>query len=670
MPVWKAFSMEWEAGGIQVGDSIDPFDKRGYAFTAAPGAAPLVKEAELRPGEEKVFQVVLGVADSPLAAYGVVAAVLGATGEVSGAVRDPAGEPAVHGALLVEVQGKKLPAYPDARGAISLRLPPGEYRAAFEDIGRDPVTRTLSVRANQASKLDLPVAKASLVRVDIRDEAGSPSPGKVQFIGIDGTATPSFGTEYRAHGGDHQYQTHDGRVRQQVPPGKYLLRITRGPEFDLVEKTIEVGNGQEVNVAAVLKRSVDTAGWISTDYHAHSTPSGDNYCSTTDRIINFAAEQLEFIPTTEHNRIYDWAPHIDRLGLTSRLRTVQGIELTGSGQHFNAFPLTRDPLAQNGGAPLWNYDPRINAIMLRNWGTPTLQPSGSRYDTEANARNKVPYFGAGPDRWVQANHPNVGEVFFDRDSDGVADGVFTGFENLLDAAEVWSSEILNLSPHYSTTGTSGVIAKGQPNRTFGWLQMLNQGRRLWCVAVSDAHRIFGNGVGIWRTYVPSSTDEPQRIDPAEIIANSKAGRMMITNGPFLTVTTSDGLPIGSTVIREGHIDLKVHVKAPNWIEIDRVQVLVNGRQPKEYNYTRQSHPAMFKTGVVRFDETLRVKLQQDAHLIVVATGEQSDLKKGWGRNPYGNLRPVAYTNPIFVDVDRNGFQANGDTLGHPLLAGR
>jgi hypothetical protein len=32
----------------------------------------------------------------------------------------------------------------------------------------------------------------------------------------------------------------------------------------------------------------------------------------------------------------------------------------------------------------------------------------------------------------------------------------------------------------------------------------------------------------------------------------------------------------------------------------------------------------------------------------------------------GNMPPIAYTNPIFLDVDHNGFQANGDTPGHPL----
>ena len=178
---------------------------------------------------------------------------------------------------------------------------------------------------------------------DVRDEAGRPSPCKVQFLGRNATPTPNFGTAYRAHGNDHQYQSHNGRFTQQTPPGDYLIRITRGPEFDLFEKEITVGKGQTVQVAATLKRSVDTTGWISTDYHSHSTPSGDNYCNTNDRIINIAAEHIEFAPTTEHNRIYDWQAHIDRLGLSSQIKTVIGIELTGRGQHFNSFPLDRTP---------------------------------------------------------------------------------------------------------------------------------------------------------------------------------------------------------------------------------------------------------------------------------------------------------------------------------------
>jgi hypothetical protein len=34
------------------------------------------------------------------------------------------------------------------------------------------------------------------------------------------------------------------------------------------------------------------------------------------------------------------------------------------------------------------------------------------------------------------------------------------------------------------------------------------------------------------------------------------------------------------------------------------------------------------------------------------------------------MHPVAFTNPIYADVDHNGFQANGDTLGYPLMTSK
>ena len=661
-PAWHGLDSETKVGPIRTGDSIDPFDKRGYAW-APLEPRELPAEVTIQPGESKTFTVALAVGRSPLEAYGVIAALLGETGEVSGRMVDSEGRPAIHGALLFSQGAATLKAYPDADGRYAFRLPAGKHELTFEDIGRESVKRTVSVKQGATKTLDWEVPMASRVSGMIRDRQGSPSPAKIQFLGRNGTPDPDFGTVYRAHGGDHQYQTHDGRFDQQVPPGDYLVRVTRGPEFDLLETEISVPSGREVELEATLERSVDTAGWVSTDFHSHSTPSGDNYCNTHDRLINLVAEQIEFAPTTEHNRIDDWTPHMEKLGLLDRLRTVPGIELTGWGQHFNAFPLRPDPTVQNGGAPMWQYDPRLNAIVLRNWTTPTLN-GADQFDTEANANARrgapVP---VNQDRWVQANHPDVQHVFFDRDQDGVRDDGFAGFEELIDAAEVWSAEILNHEPYVESPRRPG---RRFANRTFYWLQLLNQGRHVWCVAVSDAHRIFGGGVGAWRTYVSSSTDEPGAIDPSEIIRNAKAGRMMITNGPFLEVETADGLPVGSTIHAEGYVDLTVKVQAADWIEVDRVQVLVNGRMPKELSYTAKKHPQMFHSGVVRFEEVIRVPLQEDAHLIVAAVDENSEVSKGWGLNPQGRMRPTAYTNPIYVDTGHDGFEANGDTLGHPL----
>ncbi len=144
-PVWKGLDGEQTVGNIRVGDSIDPFDKRGYASGPVKGTT-LIDEMALEPGEEKTFQVRIAVADSPLAAYGVLAAAEGPTGEVSGIAKDSAGQPAVHASLLVDIDGTRIPHYPDAEGRFSFRLPTGDHKVKFEDIGRDLVARVPELR--------------------------------------------------------------------------------------------------------------------------------------------------------------------------------------------------------------------------------------------------------------------------------------------------------------------------------------------------------------------------------------------------------------------------------------------------------------------------------------------------------------------------------------------
>jgi hypothetical protein len=72
---------------------------------------------------------------------------------------------------------------------------------------------------------------------------------------------------------------------------------------------------------------------------------------------------------------------------------------------------------------------------------------------------------------------------------------------------------------------------------------------------------------------------------------------------------------------------------------------------------------MFQDGVVQFVHKVAVPLQQDAHLIVVATSSTADLRGGYGSSSQSKMRPCAYNNPIYVDVDGNGFRPNGDMLG-------
>jgi len=638
--------------GIRWVDAINPAHKGAYALDTlnVSGIEKLEDTLELKPKQEVVISRFFAVGTSPAQAVGEVRAVKGSKlGTVNGQIVDANGKAISTATILVPDGNKSIPGHTDAEGKFSFKLLQGPIELPIEDLGRARAMLSLSVAEGITTAPKVALGSASRIRFEITDESGKPIPCKAHFAPLDKDAPKlDLGPKHRAHGCVDQYMSENGKFTQQLPPGKYRVIVVRGPEYSHLEKEVTLDPAKEFVFKGTLKHLVDTKGWISADFHNHSTPSGDNVCDTDGRIINVAAEHLEFTPTTEHNRLYDWEPTIKALGLQSFIKTVKGIELTGSRQHFNSFPFEPDPLKQDGGAPVWNDDPRITALTLRRW-------QGERAD-----------------RWIQFNHPDMSNMFIDRDSDGIADGGFVGVGGMIDGSEVENgpgTDILADSPFHLSRPAGSLAMKVSPVREFVWRQLLNQGLRVTAVGVADAHSVYGNGVGCWRCYLPSSTDEPAKIDWAELAPHAKGGHIVLSTGPFLEVTTQNGKIAGDDDRSTGGIDLKVRVQCTDWMDIDRVQVLVNSRPDPKLNFTRKSHPKMFKDGVAKFDEKIHVPLQHDAHLIVVAIDEDGDEKICYGTSDYAKMRPCAYNNPIYVDADGSGFKPNGDTLGFDLPTG-
>jgi hypothetical protein len=85
-------------------------------------------------------------------------------------------------------------------------------------------------------------------------------------------------------------------------------------------------------------------------------------------------------------------------------------------------------------------------------------------------------------------------------------------------------------------------------------------------------------------------------------------------------------------------------------------------------FTRKQHPDRFSGSTAKFDQEIPLVLAGDSHVIVAAIGEHSKLGPVMGPD-HANDAPVAVSNPIFVDVDGNGFTANGDPLGKLAVKG-
>ncbi len=529
-------------------------------------------------------------------------------------------------------------------GTATLLLGDGEYTLDVSSYGVT-LARNLPLKVDAAStKARFVIANYRPGRVvaKITDEHDRPIPCKVEFQPLGDTPTPNFGPETAAFAVRNLRYAPLGAFEQPVAPGRYRFIVSHGPEFDAVTRELTVPPGGDVQLRARLQRTVDTTGWVSSDFHSHSSPSGDNTASQLGRVVNLVCEHIEFAPCTEHNRIDTYVPHIRKLQIEPYIATTSGIELTGQPlplNHQNAFPLVRKPHTQDGGAPLTDPDPEKQIERLALWD---------------NRSEKL----------VQQNHPDLGWLFFDKNGDGRPDGGYKRSFPYIDVIEIHPIvDALRLDP---------ATQRGKRtynNRIFNWLQLLNQGYRYPGVVNTDAHYNY-HGSGGLRNWIRSSTDDPPQIDVMEMVRNATAGRLLMSNGPFLQVDATNergqSAGIGDELTCPGR-RLRLHVRAqsPNWFDIDRVFVLVNGRISPNHDYRRASHPDMFTSGPVKFDHVLELSLAGDAHIEVVAAGEKATLQPVLGPS-WGKQQPVALTNPIYVDVDGGGFRANGDTLDAPL----
>lgn len=566
-------------------------------------------------------------------------------------VHDPAG-PVEHAKTTVKIGGAVHgTARTDAGGSVACELPAGPWEVTVEAMGRPPLVQTIP--AGAAGDIRLTMAPCGYVVGRITDDAGRPIPCKVAFydkqqatpfpVNKDGKydpklANPYFGPDAGEAAVHNLVYTASGAFRQEIAPGKYEVIVMYGPEYNVYIGELEVAAGKEAVLQAKLVRAVDTAGWVSTDFHSHSSPSGDNVSSQLGRVLNLLGEHIEFAPCTEHARIDTYDAALAKLRASKLLASCPGIELTGSPlplNHQNAFPLLHKPRTQNGGGPTTDVDPSKQIERLALWD------------------NKS-------DKLVQQNHPNLQQLLKDKDLDGKEDGGFAGVFGFMDVVEVHPPHEIFEDEKADKPGSNSMRQ---------WMRLLNLGYRIPGVVNTDAHYNF-HGSGWLRNYVRSRTDDPAQIKPLDIAHESEAGHVVMTNGPFLEVEAvamepavrpARGISGDIVAAPGGQLQLRIRVQCANWCDVNRVQVFGNGRPIADLNFTRRTHPERFADGVVKFSINLPATFKQDTHLIVATAGEGLTLGRFYGPQ-FGSAMPVAVSNPIFIDVDGDGFKPNGDML--------
>jgi hypothetical protein len=454
---------------------------------------------------------------------------------------------------------------------------------------------------------------------EVRDaDGGALIPCKLTLLGVEGTATPQFTRndigrqEGEAVVAFNRVMSIAGVGVVPLPLGIYDVYISRGPEWDLfVARRVRVTQKGAV-VQARLKHVVDSHGWISGDFHVHAAASSDSHVPMHDRVYEFVSDGVELLVATDHNIVSDYAPIIQELGVGQYLTSSTGDELTTGGWgHFGAFPLPHDLERAGHGAIL------VHGHSAKDFFQ----------DVRVNA----------PEAVIDVHHPRIDREigYFDLGKfDAKTDRADRpGFSFDFDAVEV-----LNGYQDAERRHIDRVIDD--------WFSLLNHGHLVTATGNSDTHHLDYNIGGYPRNYVRVLDDRPQHLQPFEVARSVKAHHSFFTTGPFVDVRINNAGPGDLAQAPGGHARVDIKVQAAPWVSVTSVRVYLNGTEDQ-----RAAVPP--SKDAVRFNAHFDLSTKQDGWVVVRVDGDQplAPVVGDWKRF---DVRPLALTNPVFLDADGNG----------------
>ncbi len=512
---------------------------------------------------------------------------------------------------------------------LEVMLPQGLYsvRANFFPA---VVENLLSVDLEKENACLLQDPPKGKVKISIRNRAGAFVTGKATFIGLDPTRTPYFRPENPLEtNNSHEYFKNSCFPQEEglevnLPVGTYMISASRGPEYTLDQKVIEVSENSQQELVFHINKVVDTKNLISVDPHMHTLKS-DGSMTIAERIKSVVAEGVDVAISTDHNYLSDYPSVLKKLGLGEYITVLIGQEVSPLDVNqvympeFNRFPLRR----REG-------EPGKDAIDIRFFenNTPIFWES----------RRKEPR------ALIQVNHPRQRGygyfTYYQLDPETAATAL-KGFDISFDLLEVMNGPFAS---HYKNRN-SDVIED--------WLHLMNRGYFFPIVGSSDSHDIDKNESGYARTYVYYKGEKGNKLDTSALIQAMKKGQSFVSTGPIIEFTVNNTSTPGNTIIVEKRkLDVGIKVQSAPWVSVDEVRVIINGERkiilpvkaPREQ--------------ILKFQDRISLNIKYDSYIAIEVLGNETLFPVVQRRSKNDGYEcgplPYALTNPIFVDVDGNG----------------
>lgn len=328
------------------------------------------------------------------------------------------------------------------------------------------------------------------------------------------------------------YQGHfvsTGQAMLEVPPGRYLLIVEKGLEFERLEIALDLAADRLVR--AVPERWADQAadGWLSADFHVHRP--------VADAATLLRAEDLNlgvfFTQWNDHNEWPSDGSHEVRADATHIATATNSEDERGGGAwmlHNLAAPL---PLGEHDW---WYPQGRIFVDEARS--------QGAWFDCEKPIWWEVPVMAA----------------LAPFDSVGVLHNHYNQYG--MNAHEAWGR------PRDESTYPGDA---GFSDYSLGlYYRLLNIGHRL-PVTAGSASGVLPSPPGYNRVYVRPAGE----FSVANFYAGLRAGHSFATNGPLLSFAVDGKTPGDELLIVPGR-PVNAVVTATAREPIDRVEIVANG----------------------------------------------------------------------------------------------
>lgn len=540
----------------------------------------------------------------------------------------------------------------DASGLAVLRAPAGDYQIRIQQGARVVAQQALSLPLAQplikpellgSGRLLLPKNQTMRLsffaeddqRVDFSRQAfGFSAGGKSEAAVIDVMLAGTSGDTESV----------------DLAPGRYRVLASRGPEYSahIAKLTIEAGTSTKLNIQSP-QLEVATPNYVHADLHTHAAPSFDNSYPQEQRIRSYVAQGGEVLVATEHETIYDYSNDIAKLGLSDRLATVTGTEITGLVQsdiaphtlgHANAFPLKAKPGQYRNGAP---------AHENKRWRD--VIAAVRKSDPKAIMQLNHPRVIYDPELTVEVGSQAYNESYLVHLLDGQGHNPelpLTAEQNrsLIEKDPKTGVRDLDFDAIELINGTGAGLHSYEQLRK-DWFAFLKQGVKIVGTATSDSHgQAFGEVVLEPRTLIYMANDDVREFSQDEFIAGIKGGNIYGTTGPLLNIELrhENNRALMGQTLKASKAVLALTVDAAQWIDVHTLRVYINGELYQQMPVSKGQ------------ENLLPLSFSKDSFVTIEVEGD----RKGLFAEIVPVMPPFAFTNPIYVDADQDGqWQAPG-----------